>query len=133
LHRAILGSIERFVGILIEEHAGSFPAWLAPNQVVVMCITDRQAEYARKIENTLRNRGIRVKLDLRNEKIGFKIREHTMQKVPYLVILGDREQNESTLAVRSRSGTDLGSMSLDTFAQDLLREIASHGRYCLEV
>jgi len=132
LHRAILGSMERFIGILIEQHAGAFPTWLAPWQVVVMCITDRQAEYALEIEKSLRNRGLRVKSDLRNEKIGFKIREHTLQKVPYLIIVGDREQENQTVAVRARGGTDLGSLSLPDFIKGVSTEIASHGRQVLE-
>jgi len=132
LHRAVLGSLERFVGILIEHYAGAFPAWLAPYQVAVMCITDRQAEYTQKLEKTLRNRSFRVKSDLRNEKIGFKIREHTMHKIPYLLIVGDRELEESTVAVRTRSGEDLGSMDLDKFCQILLDDIARRGRQRLE-
>ena len=132
LHRAILGSLERFIGILIEEFAGAFPAWLAPWHAVVMCITDRQLEYAQEIEKSLRNQGFRVKSDLRNEKIGFKIREHTLQKVPYLLIVGDREHETTTVAVRTRSGKDLGSMTLEQFTQGLDLEIASHGRSCLD-
>jgi threonyl-tRNA synthetase len=133
LHRAILGSLERFIGILIEHHAGAFPAWLAPWQVVVMCITDRQHDYAQKVEKSLRNQGFRVKSDLRNEKIGFKIREHTLQKVPYLLVIGDREMETNTVAVRTRSGKDLGSMELSQFMQGLNDEIASRGRHILEV
>ncbi|MFV2054934.1 MAG: threonine--tRNA ligase [Thiohalomonadales bacterium] len=133
LHRAILGSLERFIGILIEEHAGSFPAWLAPKQVVVMGITDRQHEYVQKIQKSLQNSGFRSNSDLRNEKIGFKIREHTLQRVPYLLIVGDKEQNEATVAVRTRSGDDLGTMSIDDFAQGLSQEISSRGRQPLEV
>jgi threonyl-tRNA synthetase len=132
LHRAILGSMERFIGILIEHHAGAFPAWLAPWQAVVMSITDRQAEYVQKVENSLRNRGLRAKSDLRNEKIGFKIREHTLQKVPYLLVVGDREQENQTVAVRTRGGQDLGSISLSAFEEGLLAEIASRGRQTLE-
>ncbi|MGD8594596.1 MAG: threonine--tRNA ligase, partial [Gammaproteobacteria bacterium] len=133
LHRAILGSLERFIGILIEHHAGAFPTWLAPWQAVVMCITDRQHEYAQKVEKSLRNQGFRVKSDLRNEKIGFKIREHTLQKVPYLLVIGDREMETNTVAVRTRSGKDLGSMELSTFIRGLNDEIASRGRHILEV
>jgi threonyl-tRNA synthetase len=133
LHRAILGSLERFIGILIEHHAGAFPTWLAPWQAVVMCITDRQHEYAQKVEKSLRNQGFRVKSDLRNEKIGFKIREHTLQKVPYLLVIGDREMETNTVAVRTRSGKDLGSMELSRFTQGLNDEIASRGRHILEV
>jgi len=132
LHRAILGSMERFIGILIEHHAGAFPAWLAPWQAIVMSITDRQAEYVQEVEKSLRNRGLRAKSDLRNEKIGFKIREHTLQKVPYLLVVGDREQENQTVAVRTRSGIDLGSMPLSAFAESLLAEITSRGRQTLE-
>ena len=132
LHRAILGSLERFIGILIEEFAGAFPSWLAPIQVVVLCITDRQQEYAQKVEETLLNRGFRVKSDLRNEKIGFKIREHTMQKVPYLLILGDREEENQTVAVRARGGHDLGDMNLEKFIEALNTEVATHSNQIME-
>ena len=132
LHRAILGSIERFIGILIEQHAGAFPTWLAPWQAIVMSITDRQADYVQEIEKVLRNQSLRVKCDLRNEKIGFKIREHTMQKIPYLLVIGDREQENQTVAVRTRAGKDLGSMPLAAFQDGLVREIASRGRHLLE-
>ncbi|MCI0506200.1 MAG: His/Gly/Thr/Pro-type tRNA ligase C-terminal domain-containing protein, partial [Gammaproteobacteria bacterium] len=132
LHRAILGSMERFIGILIEHHAGAFPAWLAPWQAVVMNITDRQADYVQKVEKSLLNSGLRAKSDLRNEKIGFKIREHTLQKVPYLLVVGDREQDNQTVAVRTRGGKDLGSMPLPAFEEGLLKEIASRGRQTLE-
>ena len=133
LHRAILGSLERFIGILIEHHAGAFPTWLAPWQAIVMCITDRQHDYAVEVENSLRKQGFRVKSDLRNEKIGFKIREHTLQKVPYLIVIGDREMETNTVAVRTRAGKDLGSMELSKFVQGLDEEIASRGRHILEV
>jgi threonyl-tRNA synthetase len=133
LHRAVLGSMERFIGILIEHHAGRFPTWLAPVQAVVMNITDGQAEYCRKAAEFLKNQGLRVELDLRNEKVGFKIREHTLQRVPYLLVAGDRESGSSTLAVRTRSGKDLGAMSLETIAAKLADEIASRGRNILEV
>ena len=132
LHRAILGSMERFIGILIEHHAGAFPTWLAPWQAVVMSITDRQADYVQKVEKSLRNRGLRAKSDLRNEKIGFKIREHTLQKVPYLLVVGDREQENQTVAVRTRGGQDLGSISLSAFEEGLIAEITSRGRQTLE-
>lgn len=122
LHRVILGSLERFIGILIEEHAGSFPTWLAPIQVAVLNITDRQAEYASEVCLKLRENGARVVTDLRNEKIGFKIREHTLQRVPYLVVLGDREVEQRTLSVRTREGVDLGSMALEAFLGRLLSE-----------
>ncbi|WP_028300014.1 threonine--tRNA ligase [Oceanospirillum beijerinckii] len=113
LHRAALGSFERFIGILIEHYAGALPTWLAPKQLVIMNITDKQAEYCQKIEKTLRNKGFRASSDLRNEKIGFKIREHTIHKVPYLAVIGDKEVEAGTVAVRSRSGEDLGSMSIE--------------------
>jgi len=132
LHRAILGSLERFIGILIEHYAGALPLWLAPIQAVVMNITDNQAEYAKKVEETLKKQGIRVNLDLRNEKIGFKIREHTIQRTPYLLVVGDREADSDTVAVRTRSGKDLGSLSLQTLSEGLNAEIASRGRTILE-
>lgn len=132
LHRAILGSLERFIGILIEHHAGAFPLWLAPVQAVVMDITDKQAEYVKKVEKTLRDRGLRAIADLRNEKIGFKIREHTLQKVPYLLVVGDREVENSTVAVRTRSGEDLGALGLDDLAARLTDEVACRGRSRLE-
>jgi threonyl-tRNA synthetase len=132
LHRAILGSLERFIGILIEHYAGALPTWLAPDQAVVMDITDKQAEYAKKVEETLKNQGVRVKSDLRNEKIGFKIREHTLQRIPYLLVVGDREAESNTVAVRTRSGKDLGSMSLQVLSEGLTAEIASRGRTILE-
>ena len=133
LHRAILGSMERFLGILIENHAGKFPTWLAPVQAVVMNITDGQAEYVAKAAEFLRNQGLRVETELRNEKVGFKIREHTLQRVPYLLVAGDRESGSNTLAVRTRNGQDLGAMSLEAIAAGLGREIASRGRIVLEV
>ncbi len=132
LHRAILGSLERFIGILIEHYAGAMPLWLAPVQAVVMDITDRQADYVKKVEKTLRDAGLRVESDLRNEKIGFKIREHTLQKVPYLLIVGDREVENSTVAVRTRTGEDLGTMSLADLTTRLTAEVASRGRSHLE-
>ena len=132
LHRAILGSLERFIGILIEHYAGALPLWLAPVQAVVMNITDNQAEYVKKVAETLKNQGIRVISDLRNEKIGFKIREHTIQRIPYLLVVGDREAESDTVAVRTRSGKDLGSLSLQAFSEGLTAEIASRGRTILE-
>jgi threonyl-tRNA synthetase len=131
LHRAILGSMERFLGILIENHAGKFPAWLAPVQAVVMNITDGQADYVRRATEFLKNQGLRVEMDLRNEKVGFKIREHTLQRVPYLLVAGDREAGSNSLAVRTRSGKDLGSMGLETLGSKLVAEIASRGRTVL--
>ena len=132
LHRAILGSLERFIGILIEHYAGSLPLWLAPVQAVILNITDKQADYARKVEESLRNQGLRVNLDLRNEKIGFKIREHTIKHVPYLLVIGDREVEAGTVAVRTRSGEELGSMPIERLAEGLHTESASHGRNVLE-
>jgi threonyl-tRNA synthetase len=132
LHRAILGSMERFLGILIENHAGRFPTWLAPVQAVVMNITDGQAEFVRKATEFLKNQGLRVEMDLRNEKVGFKIREHTLQRVPYLLVAGDREVGSNTLAVRTRDGKDLGSLGLETLAARLAEEVASHGRVHLK-
>ncbi len=117
LHRAILGSFERFLGVLIEHHAGAFPFWLAPIQVSVMNITDRQADYVAKIAEILREKQIRVKTDLRNEKIGYKIRESTMSKIPYMLVVGDKELESQTIAVRTREGQDLGAMSLEVFCQ----------------
>lgn len=116
LHRAILGSLERFIGILIEHHAGVLPVWLAPVQVVVMNITDRAQGYAAEIAQSLSNQGVRAMADLRNEKIGFKIREHTLQKVPFLLVTGDREMESGTVAVRTLAGEDLGAMTLTEFA-----------------
>jgi threonyl-tRNA synthetase len=126
LHRAIVGSMERFIGILIEHHAGQFPAWLAPIQAVVMNITDAQADTAGQIAQALVKQGFRVKADLRNEKIGYKIREHTLQKVPYLLVVGDREKENGLVAARSRSGDDLGSMTPEAFADRLRSESISH-------
>ncbi len=122
LHRAIVGSLERFIGILIEHHAGNFPVWLAPVQAVVMNITDAQAEYADEVTQTLVKQGFRVQKDLRNEKIGYKIREHTLQKVPYLLVIGDREKESGHVAVRERFGKDLGSMSVQDFVERLRHE-----------
>ena len=132
IHRAIFGSLERFIGILIEEYAGSFPTWLAPRQVVVMGISEHQADYAKKITKELQNKGFRADIDLRNEKIGFKIREHTLRRVPYLVVVGDREAQDNAVAVRTRKGEDLGVMTLDKFAQTLQKDVASRGRLILE-
>jgi threonyl-tRNA synthetase len=128
LHRAILGSFERFIGILIEHYEGAFPAWLAPEQVAILNITDNQAEFVKKIENTLRNKGFRVISDLRNEKIGFKIREHTIQRVPYLLVIGDKEVENNSVAVRTRDGKDLGVMNLEAFIEHLTADIARRGR-----
>jgi threonyl-tRNA synthetase len=123
LHRAIVGSFERFIGILIEHYAGAFPLWLAPHQVVVLNITERQAEYASAVKNKLVNQGFRAILDLRNEKISYKIREHSLQKLPYQLVVGDKEMQAGTVAVRTRSGEDLGAMGLDAFTARLESEI----------
>ncbi len=122
LHRAIVGSMERFIGILIESHAGNLPAWLAPVQAVLMNITDAQADAVESARSTLENQGFRVEADLRNEKIGYKIREHAMQRVPYLLVVGDREKETGSVAVRTRSGEDLGSMALGDFITRLRNE-----------
>jgi threonyl-tRNA synthetase len=132
LHRAILGSFERFIGILIEHYEGAFPTWLAPTQAVLLNITDKQSEYAKKVEDSLKNKGFRVISDLRNEKIGFKIREHTIQKVPYLLVVGDKEVESQTVAVRARRGEDLGSMDLDAFIAHLTDDVARRGRTAME-
>ncbi len=124
LHRAILGSLERFIGILLEEHAGALPTWLAPVQVSVLNITDAQAEYAQEVVKTLKNQGLRVALDLRNEKITYKIREHSMQKPPYILVVGDKEKAAGAVAVRARGNKDLGAMSLEAFVQTVLQDIA---------
>ena len=132
LHRAILGSVERFIGILIEEHEAKFPLWLAPVQAVVLNITDKQAEYAEKMQKSLASQGFKVELDLRNEKVGYKIREHIIQRVPYMLVIGDRELETNTVAVRSRSGEDLGTMSIDEVSTMFSLEIASRGQSVLE-
>jgi threonyl-tRNA synthetase len=124
--------MERFIGILIEHHEGKFPLWLAPVQAVILNITDKQGEYSQKIEEILNKQGIRASADLRNEKIGFKIREHTLKRVPYLLVVGDKELETNSVAVRTRSGEDLGVMSLDDLATRLTTEIADHGRAVLE-
>jgi threonyl-tRNA synthetase len=132
LHRAILGSFERFIGILIEHYEGSFPAWLAPTQAVIMNITDKQAPFAEEVEKTLNSQGFRAKVDLRNEKIGFKIREHTLLKVPYLLVIGDREVETRAVAVRTREGTDLGSMPIEQFRELLAQTVSRRGRQASE-
>jgi len=123
IHRAILGSLERFIGILIEEYTGKFPTWLSPNQVTVMNITGKQDDYCEKVAKKLKESGFRVKLDLRNEKIGFKIREHTLKRVPYLLVVGDKEMESGEIAIRTRSGEDLGTMSVDGFIEKLTEEV----------
>ncbi|MGD9095610.1 MAG: threonine--tRNA ligase [Chromatiales bacterium] len=125
LHRAILGSLERFIGILIEHYAGAMPVWLSPVQAVVMNITDKQADYVNQVAKSLNDQGFRVETDLRNEKIGFKIREHTLQRVPYLLVVGDREMENGSVAVRTRAGEDLGSMQVEEFAQQIAEAIAA--------
>jgi threonyl-tRNA synthetase len=132
LHRAILGSFERFIGILIENYAGKLPVWLSPVQAMVMNITDKQAGFARESVEFLKNQGVRAESDLRNEKVGFKIREHTLARVPYLLVAGDREVVSRSLAVRTRSGKDLGVMPLEEVAARIARETASRGRDLLE-
>ena len=132
LHRAILGSFERFIGILIEHYEGAFPAWLAPTQAIIMNISEKQGPFAQKVEKKLLESGFRVTSDLRNEKIGFKIREHTLLKVPYLLVIGDREVETQTIAVRTRGGEDLGSMSVDQFSELLNTAISRRGRQDLE-
>jgi len=124
LHRAIVGSLERFIGILIEQHAGALPAWLAPVQVSVLNITDAQSDYAREVVKTLQKQGLRVESDLRNEKITRKIREHSMQKVPYILVVGDKEKANGAVAVRARGNQDLGVMPLADFAQKIAGDIA---------
>ena len=128
LHRAMLGSFERFIGILIEQYAGELPPWLAPVQAVVLNITDSQSDYTTKVSKSLIKKGFRVETDLRNEKIGFKIREHTIQKVPYLLVVGDREVDNAQVAVRARNGDDLGCMSIDDFSRLLETEVEKKGR-----
>ncbi|WP_353139976.1 threonine--tRNA ligase [Limnohabitans sp.] len=124
LHRAIVGSMERFIGILIEQHAGALPTWLAPTQVAVLNITDSQAEYAQEVAKMLRNQGLSVDLDLRNEKITYKIREHSMQKLPYILVVGDKEKEAGAVAVRARGNQDLGVMSLEAFSEKIASDIS---------
>ena len=128
LHRATLGSFERFMGILIENYEGAFPTWLAPQQVAVLNITDRQSEYCKNLESKLGAEGFRAAADLRNEKIGFKIREHTLQRVPYLLVIGDKEVENQTVAVRTRSGEDLGTMTYESFLEFLRQDVDRRGR-----
>jgi threonyl-tRNA synthetase len=124
LHRAIVGSLERFIGILIEQHAGALPAWLSPVQVVVASITDNHATYVADVAKTLQKQGVRVVTDLRNEKITYKIREHSLQKVPYILVAGDKEKASGAIAVRARGNQDLGVMSVDDFARKLADDIS---------
>ncbi|MBV7387606.1 threonine--tRNA ligase [Pasteurellaceae bacterium TAE3-ERU1] len=123
IHRAILGSLERFIGIITEEYAGFYPAWLAPTQAVVMNITDSQSDYVHQVAKKLSDAGLRVKTDLRNEKIGFKIREHTLQRVPYMLVCGDKEMAEGKIAVRTRKGKDLGAIAVDEFVEQLKQQV----------
>ncbi|GIU26932.1 threonine--tRNA ligase [Shewanella sp. MBTL60-007] len=132
IHRAILGSLERFLGILIEEYAGKFPAWLSPVQVVVMNITDKQSDYVDNVVNLFKEHGIRATKDLRNEKIGFKIREHTLRRVPYLLVVGDQEMENKEVAVRTREGVDLGKMQIEEFATKLKNQISLRSLNLLE-
>ncbi len=132
IHRAVLGSLERFIGVLIENYAGALPLWLAPVQIVVQSLTEKQAQQAGVVAETLKNQGFRAESDLRNETISLKIREHAMQRVPYLLVIGARESENSTVAVRTRDGEDLGAMSLDRFLERLNREIVCRGRGILE-
>jgi threonyl-tRNA synthetase len=124
LHRAIVGSLERFIGMLIEHHAGALPVWLAPVQVAVLNITDSQADYARDVAESLQNQGLRVTLDLRNEKITYKIREHSMQKLPFILVVGDKEKAAGAVAVRARGNQDLGAMPLAAFSERIAKDIA---------
>jgi threonyl-tRNA synthetase len=132
LHRAIFGSLERFFAILLEHHAGRLPAWLAPVQCAVMTITSRQDVYAESVVEALKNQGFRAISDLRNEKVGFKIRDHTLQRVPYLLVAGDKEVAANQVSVRTRNGKDLGAMSLEAFVERLRIELNSRGRTVLE-
>jgi threonyl-tRNA synthetase len=123
LHRAIVGSLERFIGILVEQHAGALPTWLAPVQVAVLNITDAQADFAQEVVKMLKNQGLRVSLDLRNEKITYKIREHSMQKLPYILVVGDKEKAAGAVAVRARGNQDLGVMPLQAFCEKIASDI----------
>jgi threonyl-tRNA synthetase len=125
IHRAILGSLERFIGILTEEYAGIYPTWLSPQQVVVMNITDKQSDFVEEVVNKLKKSGIRAISDLRNEKIGFKIREHTLKRVPYLLVVGDKEVEANEVAVRTRKGDDLGKFKVDDFVNQIKQEIVT--------
>jgi len=125
LHRAILGSLERFIGILIENHAGALPLWLSPYQAVVLNISEKQANYAKEVTNKLKCSGIRVHADLRNEKIPYKIREHSLQKLPYQIIVGAKEVETKTVSIRTRSGSDLGQMTIQALIDRLKLEIST--------
>ena len=132
LHRALFGSLERFTGILIEHHEGKFPVWLAPVQAVLLNITDKQADYIADVERRMKRGGVRVTSDMRNEKVGFKIREHTIDAVPYLLVVGDREMESGEVAVRARNGKDLGSMSVDDFINRVRLETAGRNQDAAE-
>jgi len=119
LHRAILGSMERFIGILIENHAGKFPFWLAPTQAVVCNISESQCEYVQNVADQLQKAGFRVESDLRNEKVGYKVRAHTLARVPYILVAGDRERDEGTISVRSRNGDNLGNMRVEEWLEEM--------------
>ena len=123
LHRATLGSFERFIGILIEHYAGALPVWLSPVQAVILNITDKQSVYSKKVRDSLKKNGFRVKSDLRNEKITYKIRDHSVRKVPYLLIVGDKELEKNSVSVRARGGKDLGSMSVKEFSSMVSKDI----------
>ena len=123
LHRAILGSFERFIGMLIENHAGALPLWLAPVQIAVLNISDAQADYAQAVAQNLKKQGFRVHVDLRNEKITYKIREHSIQKLPYIIVIGDKERDAGTVAVRARGNVDLGVMPVDLLVERLNNEV----------
>ena len=125
LHRAIVGSLERFIGILIENHAGAMPVWLAPSQAIVMNISENSAAYAQQVAQILKKQGFRVSADLRNEKITYKIRDHALQKIPYLVVVGDKERDSNLVAVRARGGADLGTMSIEAFEKRLQEEVSN--------
>ena len=125
LHRAIVGSLERFIGMLIEHYAGALPVWLSPVQVVVTGITDAQSDYVQNVAKTLRDKGLRVETDLRNEKITYKIREHSLQKLPYILVVGDKEKEAGAVAVRARGNQDLGVMSLQAFMDRIASDIAA--------
>jgi threonyl-tRNA synthetase len=123
LHRVIVGSLERFIGMLVEHHAGAMPAWLAPVHVAVLNISEGQADYASEVAKTLRNQGLRVTLDLHNEKITYKIRKHSLQKLPYILVVGDKEKEAGAVAVRARGNKDLGVMSMQAFSEMLAEDI----------
>jgi len=123
IHRVIFGSIERFIGILIEHYAGKFPAWLAPVQVKILPITDKNSEYVLKLEKEMKQRGIRVETDIRNEKIGYKIREAQLARVPYMLVIGDKEVQSGEVAVRSRDKGELGTIAIENFINDIIKEI----------